>query len=63
MKIIIALVLVFLIISLAGWYMEGKKYNKRATLKQIYNKTDKDKKKIINGMAILAILSLIALFL
>jgi len=43
--------------------MEGKKYNKRATLKQIYNKTDKDKKKIINGMTILVILSLIALFL
>ena len=61
MKLVISLLLILLIVLLTGWYMEGKKYNKRATLKQIYNKTDKEKKKVVNFMVGLVVLCIITL--
>ena len=61
MKLAISLLLILLIVLLTGWYMEGKKYNKRATLKQIYNKTDKEKKKVVNFMVGLVVLCIITL--
>ena len=63
MKWAIGFLLMILIVLLTGWYMEGKKYNKKATIKQIYNKSYKEKKKIVNYMLGLVVLCIITLLM